>query len=379
VLATACAGGAARVSSAAAVRADLEKARRAGAARCAPDELALAEASLSSAEEARARGFRGGAETHLRNAGRSARFALERAGSCRPQPGAATAPAPGAPVRPTIVIEKTDADADGVPDLDDRCPDRAGPATFRGCPDTDGDGTPDAEDACPVEAGEREAQGCPVTKDSDRDGIWDDIDRCPVDAEDLDGFQDEDGCPDADNDGDGIVDRSDGCPNTPGAIENRGCPVIGGDSDGDGLLDREDRCPERMGPRPSGCPRSSAFLTVRPDRILLKSAIKFVGAGPRLSRASFPLLGELVQVLTDFPRMRLAIEVHTDASGPEEERLLLSKRRADAVRDYLVAKGIAPDRLEAVGVGSARPIASNKSERGRALNRRVEIRVLTVE
>ena len=319
-------------------------------------------------------------------AGRSPAIAavrMERAGTSAPRAEAPAAPA-GAPVRAAIVIEKTDADGDGVPDLEDLCPARRGPRSFQGCPDADGDGIADAEDACPEEPGASEAQGCPLAKDTDRDAVPDDIDRCPIDAEDLDGFQDEDGCPETDDDHDGIVDRSDACPNTPGPMERRGCPAIdrdpdARDADGDRVPVPDDRCPERMGPRPDGCPRRATFVDVRPERIALGRPIAFIGAGARLSRSSFPLLDELVQVLTDFPRMRLAIEVHTAAAVDAKAGLRLTRRRADAVRDYLVAKGIAPDRLEAVGLGSTRPIASNKTERGRALNRRVELRVLRVE
>jgi hypothetical protein len=275
-----------------------------------------------------------------------------------------------------VVIEKTDADGDGVPDLEDRCPDRLGSPAALGCPDEDGDGVADAADACPAQPGAAEAQGCPVAKDTDGDEVPDDIDRCPVDPEDRDGFQEEDGCPEADDDGDGIVDRSDACPRTPGAIENRGCPVIDADGDGDRVLDGEDRCPDRFGPRPDGCPRALQWLVPGPERVELGRPVVFTGA--RLARASFPVLDELVALLGAFPGMRLALEVHTEA-GPEEAQLALSQRRAEAVRDYLVASGIAPDRLEAIGLGASRPIASNKTERGRALNRRVEIRVLTVE
>ncbi len=124
--------------------------------------------------------------------------------------------------------------------------------------------------------------------DRDGDGIGDDVDLCPTEPEDFDGFQDEDGCPDPDNDGDLILDQNDMCPNVPGpkpdgcpiaAASDRdgdgvvdnidkcpdhpedmdgfqdadGCPDP--DNDGDGILDRNDKCPNLAGPPPSGCPR----------------------------------------------------------------------------------------------------------------------------
>ncbi len=93
-----------------------------------------------------------------------------------------------------------DTDGDGLVDSVDQCPREAGPAERQGCParDSDGDGINDDEDACPTERGIAELKGCPDV-DTDGDGIVDRLDRCPQQAEDKDGFQDEDGCPDPDN------------------------------------------------------------------------------------------------------------------------------------------------------------------------------------
>jgi outer membrane protein OmpA-like peptidoglycan-associated protein len=114
--------------------------------------------------------------------------------------------------------------------------------------DSDGDGILDADDQCPEEAedmdGFQDEDGCPDL-DNDGDGIADADDRCPNEAEDKDGFQDEDGCPDLDNDGDGIVDTRDQCPNEAedkdGFQDEDGCPDL--DNDGDGLADARDQCP----------------------------------------------------------------------------------------------------------------------------------------
>jgi outer membrane protein OmpA-like peptidoglycan-associated protein len=116
--------------------------------------------------------------------------------------------------------------------------------------DADRDGVRDEDDPCPNDPedldGFEDSDGCPDL-DNDGDGIADDVDGCPDLAEDFDGFQDEDGCPDKDNDQDGIVDSADRCPNEPedfdGDNDGDGCPDLVKDSDSDGVADDVDRCP----------------------------------------------------------------------------------------------------------------------------------------
>lgn len=116
--------------------------------------------------------------------------------------------------------------------------------------DGDGDGIADKDDGCPEQPedidGYQDADGCPDL-DNDGDSINDMEDRCPDLAEDLDGFEDQDGCPDLDNDQDGIPDVEDRCPNEPedfdGEEDNDGCPDLVKDSDNDGVPDDLDRCP----------------------------------------------------------------------------------------------------------------------------------------
>lgn len=403
---SACATGGKLRQNAQVVRADIDKARRSGAMRCAPKELALAEANVDFAEEESAYGHAARAQEHLVTAEASIKKALDLSKSCGPTQVTIGKKAPEQERKRVVLIEKTDKDGDGVPDLEDACPDLPGKAEFAGCPDTDGDGIVDAEDACPNEVGPKETQGCPIAKDSDGDGIPDDIDRCPLDPEDKDGFQDEDGCPDADNDGDGIVDKADACPNEAGPIENRGCPVTDkdgdgvpdaedkcpelagvkenagcpdADKDGDTIVDRLDKCPDRFGPPPDGCPKKYTLVEVKKERIDIKQQVHFASARYRVLPDSFPLLDQVVQVLNDFPKMRVAIEGHTDSVGGEAMNMRLSQRRADAVRDFLVSKGVSPDRLEAIGFGPTKPIASNKTSRGRAQNRRTEFRIVSLE
>ena len=118
---------------------------------------------------------------------------------------------------------------------------------------------------------------------------------------------------------------------------------------------------------------------MKKERIEIKQQVHFATAKYRVLPDSFPLLNQVVQVLGDFPKMRVSIEGHTDSVGGEAQNMRLSQRRAEAVRDYLVAKGISPERLEAVGYGLTKPIASNKTEKGRAQNRRTEFRIVTMD
>ncbi len=357
------------------VRADIEKAKTSGAMRCAPRELARAEANYAFAQDEVDSGEAGIAMDHLDVAQRAVKDALRLSKTCGPMQVLIAKK----PDEPKKRIEKTDRDGDGIPDLEDACPDLAGLPEFKGCPDGDGDGIPDSEDACPLQPGPKETQGCPVSKDTDGDGIPDDIDRCPMNPEDKDGFQDEDGCPDPDNDGDGIVDRADACPNDPGPLENRGCPVVDTDRDGDGIPDRLDKCPDQFGPAPDGCPKKYTLVEVKKEKIAIKQQVHFATAKYRVLPDSFPLLNQVAAVLNDFPKMKVSIEGHTDNVGGEPVNLRLSQRRAEAVRDYLVAKGISPSRLEAVGFGPRKPIATNKTVRGKAQNRRTEFRIVALE
>ncbi len=152
-----------------------------------------------------------------------------------------------------IPPDQVDTDKDGIPDVNDRCPDEPGRALAFGCPDTDGDGVPNGEDDCPTEKGSAANRGCPSPGDRDADGVADVYDNCP----DIPGLPENNGCPPAgatsiDTDGDGVTDDKDRCPNVPGEITLFGCP----DADGDGIADKDDQCPTVAGiARLNGCPR----------------------------------------------------------------------------------------------------------------------------
>jgi outer membrane protein OmpA-like peptidoglycan-associated protein len=147
------------------------------------------------------------------------------------------------------------------------------------------------------------------------------------------------------------------------------------DRDGDGVVDNYDKCPAEMETKngfqdADGCPDH-----------LPPQVAKFVGvirgiefdAGRSSPRAeSTPTLDAAAKLFAEYPDLRLRISVHTDNQGKSADNRALSGRRANALRDYLIDRGIAAGRVEARGAGQDEPIASNADEAGRAANRRVE-------
>jgi outer membrane protein OmpA-like peptidoglycan-associated protein len=299
-------------------------------------------------------------------------------GGARYVPVEPPAPPPPPPPPPVPV----DTDGDGILDDADACPaepeDQDEFEDVDGCPDpdNDGDGIPDTADACPLQAetanGWEDEDGCPEEiPDTDEDGIADDVDGCKEEPEDRDQFEDEDGCPDPDNDGDGVLDTVDLCPLEPGSVEGGGCPAA--DRDGDTVIDQLDVCPDTPGePEFSGCPKQQ-LVKLSAEKIEILEKVFFATGSDAIEEVSFQLLDSVARVLQEHPEIeRIRIEGHTDSRGSAEYNRDLSQRRANAVRTYLADKGVAAERLEAVGVGEDRPIASNGSASGRAANRRVE-------
>ena len=259
---------------------------------------------------------------------------------------------------------KQDRDNDGVADKDDKCPDVAGKPELNGCPDADGDGITDAEDACPDVFGLKEFNGCP---DTDNDGIADKDDECPEVA----GKPELKGCPDADNDG--IADKDDKCPQQAGPKENNGCPWP--DRDGDGVLDKDDECPEEAGPASNkGCPEVTQEVQTQLNSFA-KTILFDVGKST-IRPESATVLNNIVNVLNKYKNSKFSVEGYTDTSGNKDKNQRLSEDRAYSVKAYLVDKGINPARLSAKGFGPEKPIASNKTKKGRELNRRVEINLV---
>ncbi|MFC2681263.1 MAG: OmpA family protein [Capnocytophaga leadbetteri] len=264
----------------------------------------------------------------------------------------------------TIKFGKQDRDNDGVADKDDKCPDVAGKPELNGCPDADGDGITDAEDSCPDVFGLKEFNGCP---DTDGDGIADKDDECPEVA----GKPELKGCPDADNDG--IADKDDKCPQQAGPKENNGCPWP--DRDGDGVLDKDDECPEEAGPASNkGCPEVTQEVQTQLNSFA-KTILFDVGKST-IRPESATVLNNIVNVLNKYKNSKFSVEGYTDASGNKDKNQRLSEDRAYSVKAYLVDKGINPARLSAKGFGPEKPIASNKTKKGRELNRRVEINLV---
>ena len=248
-----------------------------------------------------------------------------------------------------------DTDGDGVLDKDDACP--AVPGTINGCPDQDGDGIIDSEDSCPDVAGIEAFNGCP---DSDGDGVQDSEDECPNVAGTLNG------CPDSD--GDGVKDSEDACPNEAGTLN--GCP----DTDGDGIRDSDDACPETAGLASNdGCPE----VTEEVQEVLDVAVrdIQFNSGSEVLKASAYPALDKVLELMQQ-NNFDLKLSGYTDSTGNPENNLALSKRRANAVKQYLVDKGIAFNRITADGYGIANPIADNGTAAGRAKNRRVELEII---
>ena len=280
-----------------------------------------------------------------------------------------------------------DNDKDGVADEDDQCPNEPGPQTNNGCPkfDSDNDGVPDDVDKCPDQPedldGFEDEDGCP-DYDNDNDKIPDFDDMCPNEAEDYDGFQDQDGCPDLDNDNDGLADLGDMCPNYPedfdGVQDDDGCPD---DNDKDGIPDDLDKCPDKAEDYngiedEDGCPdtpKAKVLVVVTEDKIEIKETILFKTGSAKIMPKSFGLLNQVVAVLKNYKHIKkIRVEGHTDNVGPRPRNLKLSKDRAASVKQYLIDNGIDPNRLESEGYGPDKAIQSNKTAKGREVNRRVE-------
>ncbi len=267
-----------------------------------------------------------------------------------------------------------DRDGDKIIDKNDSCPDIAGLKIFNGCPDRDNDSIIDKNDSCPDVAGLKEFNGCPkpkvvkVDKDTDGDGLLDKDDKCVT----VPGPKENDGCPYKDTDGDGLLDKDDKCVTIPGPKENDGCPYV--DTDGDGLLDKDDDCPKTFGPKENkGCP-----IIEEEIQEILKEAfdnLEFEPSKAVIRDASLASLNELAQVLSKRPEWILHISGHTDSKGDNNVNMQLSKRRAEAVRDFLESKGVDKSRMKVFYFGETKPIASNSTAEGRQHNRRVEMEI----
>lgn len=189
----------------------------------------------------------------------------------------------------------------------------------------------------------------PTAHDRDHDGVPDDEDRCPDTPEDFDGDRDRDGCPeeDRDTDRDGVPDQSDECP--------KAKETINGHDDDDG-------CPD------SGDPR----VIYEDGKFKILDAVHFEHGKAQIKDESHSLLDQVALTIKANPDVKVRVEGHTDDTGPHDVNLRLSRARAQAVRGYLVNKGVSPTRLRAEGYGPDKPLEKGTSDAVRAKNRRVE-------
>lgn len=176
-----------------------------------------------------------------------------------------------------------------------------------------------------------------------------------------------------DGDKDGVTDDLDRCPETPRgeAVDANGCPLPK-DSDGDGVIDDNDKCPGTPAGTKvdkNGCPQ----LFEESKATLVLEGVNFETAKAELTPGAREVLDRVAVSLAAYPEIRVEVAGHTDNKGSRGYNVRLSQKRAESVRDYLVSKGIAADRMVAKGYGPDKPLATNDTEEGRAQNRRTEL------
>ena len=293
---------------------------------------------------------------------------LDGVDRCADTPSGALVDATGCPA---------DADNDKVLDGLDRCPNTPTGATVDrlGCPgDQDNDRVFDGIDRCPnTPLGTTvNAFGCAPVIDSDRDGVTDSADRCPntpagtrVDAN---------GCPlAADADGDGTPDSGDLCPNTPAntRVDAYGCPVVTAPPTPPAAAPGDTAAAPRdtATPPAAASPGTRGRWTIPGNAFAIRSAV--------LRPVVHPLLDSIATALKATPSLRVEIGGNAHDRVPPAENLKLSTDRAQAIRLYLLSKGVTGAQLAIKGYGSSNLITPDSSDVARVLNRRVEIRVIT--
>ncbi|OSM05176.1 OmpA family protein [Magnetofaba australis] len=278
-----------------------------------------------------------------------------------PQVGPTALSAAGTQVYFSMGDDK-DSDMDGVFDRLDKCPGTkyGVKVDATGCPmDSDMDGVPDMDDKCPGTPYGAKVNSVGCELDSDGDGVVDSKDKCPgtmygakVDAK---------GC-ELDDDMDGVVNSKDKCPGTiyGAKVDAKGCEL---DDDMDGVVNSKDKCPGT----PKGA-KVDAQGCWKIDGVMFdsdKAVIKSEFAGMLDKVAAMLIRGDLM----------VEIQGHTDSRASETYNMKLSSKRAQAVMEYLVSKGVSAGKLTAKGYGESNPVASNMNKAGRALNRRVVLDV----
>lgn len=186
------------------------------------------------------------------------------------------------------------------------------------------------------------------------------LDNCPEEAEDFDGYQDDDGCPDADNDRDGLCDPW---------VEAKGLLTQFAH-----VCKKVDFCPEQAESMngykdEDGCPDE---VPVPPKKVFILEGVNFESGKASITTDSYVSLMKVVDIMEAFPETTFEIVGHTDNVGRPEKNKQLSADRAESVKNFLVEKGVSESRMVTRGVGDSEPIAANTTAEGRAKNRRIE-------
>jgi OOP family OmpA-OmpF porin len=217
--------------------------------------------------------------------------------------------------------------------------------------DRDKDGILDKDDRCPDTPGLAEFKGCP---DTDGDGVPDIDDQCP----DVAGPVENQGCPWPDTDGDGVVDKDDACPTVAGPAENQGCPWP--DTDGDGILDKDDACPTVFGLKEyNGCPKPQTVIADEATGALKGIFFDFNKATIRTESSS--KLDMASEIIKNSNGGTFLLTGETDKKGSDVYNLKLSRERAAAVVNALEARGVSSNQLKSKGVGEANAVFSETS------------------
>ena len=212
--------------------------------------------------------------------------------------------------------------------------------------DRDKDGILDKDDRCPDTPGLAEFKGCP---DTDGDGVPDIDDQCP----DVAGPVENQGCPWPDTDGDGVVDKDDACPTVAGPAENQGCPWP--DTDGDGILDKDDACPTVFGLKEyNGCPKPQTVIADEATGALKGIFFDFNKATIRTESSS--KLDMASEIIKNSNGGTFLLTGETDKKGSDVYNLKLSRERAAAVVNALEARGVSSNQLKSKGVGEANAV-----------------------
>jgi len=276
--------------------------------------------------------------------------------------------------------------------------------------DRDRDGIYDVDDVCADEPEDRDGfadtDGC-SEDDNDQDGIQDTLDQCPNEPENINQVDDNDGCPELDQDSDGVWGSYDACPEQAGPEDNNGCPIP--DQDQDGIADDQDICADVPGSASfEGCPdaktlqikigdvtivKDAAYNTsvgdpniqvskeltlevqnaaINAGKLLRKIRFNFANAG--IKRSSYKTIDAIGNILKTYPEMKIHLNAYTCSIGSAQFNLRLSSARAKNVKKMLTERGGAhPEQIEVQSFGEEKPVATNKTAKGRAANRRVEI------